>query len=446
MPIITCTVCYYHSHCLSFHRGINNTPFHHHQQDATNDNYQTHLLRLLAMLLRPTESYKLSLTAQVKKLLKNLERALSVGETKKTALCAHRLLMAMWTTKWLPAIGDVLDDPTICYLALTMVESDGSIKDAKHATPTITKLEYCMRLMFLVQMGLAKVADESMEMEDAAEALEKWYTEKVESTFNPLRSLMHRASAISYLTMSLPRIWWSDWKTYRSMLYKGDKVEFSSIVKAMQGMEAAAVELWAAKVMCGTGLRVNYGSEIVDDLSNVAVGYSFVVDPRNKSLQHHSTKLVAAILNNPELRQKFIVGHDPETREPVWNKPILRTWLYDYAKFEAIQLCRVEMTGGAPGRGTELAAMNMCNTRTRSKRNLCMLGGFLSVLRMYHKSGGLTGRDKLIPHALDGLTSDLLIQDLVLARPFACMAAKMCFPDQPQIHQLYRERLFVNNG
>jgi hypothetical protein len=65
---------------------------------------------------------------------------------------------------------------------------------------------------------------------------------------------------------------------------------------------------------------------------------------------------------------------------------------------------------------------------------------------MYHKSGGLTGHDKLIPHALDGLTSDLVIQDLVLARPFACLAAKMCFPDQPQVHQLYQDRLFVNNG
>ena len=107
---------------------------------------------------------------------------------------------------------------------------------------------------------------------------------------------------------------------------------------------------------------------------------------------------------------------------------------------------RVEMMGGALGQGTELAAMNLCNTRTRSKHNLCMLGRFLSVLRMYHKSGGLTGHDKLIPHALDRLTSDLLIQDLVLARLFACMAAKMCFPDQPEIHQLYQERLFVNNG
>jgi hypothetical protein len=435
------------------HRGINNTPFHRHQQESTNDNYQLQLLGLLAMLLRPAQSsYELCLTKQVESLVGKLKRALEEeeGDKKKTALCAHELLMAMWTTKWLPAIGDTLDDPTICYLALTMVETDGSIKEAKYATTTIARLEYCMRLMFLVQMGFMKLngdSSSSIEMEDAAEELAPWYTEKVESTFNSLQSLMHRASSIAYSTMCLPRIWWSDRTTYQSMLYKGDKIEFSSIEKAMLDMEAAAVDLWEAKVMCGTGLRmaINY-AEVTDDLTNVNVGYSFLFDPRNRSLQQHSTKLAENILSDPALRQKFIVGHDPETHMPVWNKPALRTWLHDYAKFEAIQLCRVEMTGGAPGRGTELAAMNLCNTRTRSKRNLCMLGQHLSVLRMYHKSGGLTGHDKLIPHALDGLTSDLLIQDLVLARPFACLAAKMCFPDQPQIHQLYQERLFINNG
>jgi hypothetical protein len=213
---------------------------------------------LLAMLLRPKQNYQLShLTDQVKTLLKRLKRALSAGDEKSTADCAHKLLIAMWTSKWLAAIGDTLDDPTICYLALTMVEADGGIKEAKYATTTIARLEYCMRLMFLIEMVLMKNTEgEVMEFEDAAKALQPWYTEKVESTFNSLRSLMHRASSIAYSTMSLPRIWWSDRTTYHSMLYKGDKIEFPSIQKAMLEMERTAVKLWEDKVMCGTALRV----------------------------------------------------------------------------------------------------------------------------------------------------------------------------------------------
>ncbi|KAI5986057.1 hypothetical protein EDC04DRAFT_2913523 [Pisolithus marmoratus] len=55
----------------------------------------------------------------------------------------------------------------------------------------------------------------------------------------------------------------------------------------------------------------------------------------------------------------------------------------------------------------------------------------------------LTGQDKLIPHALDALTSDILIQDLALACPFAEIAAKICFADE-EVSQLYHDHLFVN--
>jgi hypothetical protein len=197
--------------------------------------------------------------------------------------------------------------------------------------------------------------------------------------------------------------------------------------------------------MCGTKLHVKYGY-VADDLINKEVGYSFLTDERNKCLQGHSMSLVAAILADPDLRKRFIVGNNLDTQTPEWNKMALRNWLYDYARFEEIQISRLEMTGGAPGRASELYSMNLCNTQTRHERNLCMLWPYVSVLRMYHKSGNLTGQDKLIPHAFDGFSSDLTIQDQVLARPFACLAVKICFPDKPEMWRLYRERLFVNNG
>ena len=55
----------------------------------------------------------------------------------------------------------------------------------------------------------------------------------------------------------------------------------------------------------------------------------------------------------------------------------------------------------------------------------------------------LTGQEKLIPHGLDIVTSDILIQDLVIARPFAQIAARVCFQDESTVH-LYKDILFVN--
>ncbi|KAG2741288.1 hypothetical protein P692DRAFT_201655850, partial [Suillus brevipes Sb2] len=107
-------------------------------------------------------------------------------------------------------------------------------------------------------------------------------------------------------------------------------------------------------------------------------------------------------------------------------------------------LLRCEMLSGSPGRGTELTAMMYRNTRTRSTRNLVVLGKHVTMLCMYSKTSAMTGQDKLVPHSLDAVTSDILIQDLALARPFAEFAAHVCFPEDEAMKDRYRNQLFVN--
>lgn len=74
-----------------------------------------------------------------------------------------------------------------------------------------------------------------------------------------------------------------------------------------------------------------------------------------------------------------------------------------------------------------------------------MLGKNLMMLRTYHKSGALFGMDKLIPHLIDGVTADLIIQDLALTRPFAEVAAHICYSNRPMVKEMYQINLFVNN-
>lgn len=83
------------------------------------------------------------------------------------------------------------------------------------------------------------------------------------------------------------------------------------------------------------------------------------------------------------------------------------------------------------------------NTQMRSTRNLMIFGQHVALLRQYSKTTGFAGQDKLIPHSLDAVTGDILIQDLAIARPFAQLAAKICFGDD-EITQLYKDLLFVN--
>jgi hypothetical protein len=416
----------------------------HQQGDATLQQYSVPVISMLAMLLRPWGEYKLYLTDTLKLALDRLRETLPPQDTSlgDGALAVLDVLMALWTVKWLPSASGRLQDPTICYLALSMLNADGSLADAKYTTGPIAKLEYCMRLAFLAEMRRLTNADSSLDDEAAFNLLQPWFTEKVDSTFNSLRSLTHRASAIAHTTMSLPRIWWLDRVTWQSMLYMGHTVKFSDIRQVFAALESKAVDLWEKSVLCGLDLRVEY-SDLSEDLTEKAVGYSFLTDPRNTCFRHQQDRLMAAILADDGLRGRFVTLGDSAAGKTTWNKPNLRSWLYDYARFNGLQLARAETLTGSPSRGTELTSMARCNTTTRDS-NLALLGKHVCLLVEYHKSSGLTGSDKLIPHALDALTADLLIQDLALARPFAQMAAHICFPGNHEVRRLYEEQLFVN--
>jgi hypothetical protein len=427
-------------------RGITNTPFHRHQQTETLSQYSQPVIGLLSMLLRPKKAYQLVTTPGLDASLTGLEKAMSSSDANATAFCIHNVLMALWTVKWQPLTSlQRLTDPTICYMALSMLESDGSFCDPEYTSGYVGKFVYCMRLSFLVEMRRIVVRNPGMTIEESSAMLECWYTEKMESTFNSLQSLTHRASAIGMGTMSMPRLWWLDRVTYQSMLYRGTPLHLSDVRKVFTCLEDSTVALWENKVLLGLPLRVDYG-DLADDLTNTSVGYSFLTDHRNKCFENTDKILVNAILKDPSLRKKFILGNNARTGSLIWNKPALRTWLFNYANFEGEQMTRMEMTGGSPGRITELACMNYRNTKTRPRRNFTAFGKHIAVLRMYHKSGALSGVDKLIPHALDAFTSDLVIQDLALARPFARFVVGLCFPDSPDIARVYRDLLFVRNG
>ena len=60
--------------------------------------------------------------------------------------------------------------------------------------------------------------------------------------------------------------------------------------------------------------------------------------------------------------------------------------------------------------GTELASMNYSNTPTRPQCNLLPMPPHLCLLQLYSKMGAVSGCDHLIPHLVNALTKDLLIQ------------------------------------
>ncbi|KAG6895835.1 hypothetical protein C0992_012212 [Termitomyces sp. T32_za158] len=423
--------------------GISNQPFHRHQDHQLRmKEYTSPVIYLLAMLLRKPACMTFQLPLHVAQCLASLESALVKPDSVPLSMHVLRLLIALWTHPFVSTKNQLFPDPTIVCLALMMLEPDGRFKHPKHTTGPIARFEYCMRNAFMIEIYRKVKNNQATTYLLEMDAIAPWITEKYDSTFNSLRSLQHRATAIAESTMALPQIWWLDRQSFQTMLFKGTPISFADIKKLFIQIEEDLVQKWEQDIMCGLKLQCSY-SNITDDLTNTAVGYSFISDQHNPFTSMKSN-LVLAILDDPVLRKRFISWE--QDGHIIWNKLALRSWLYCYSQFEGLLLIRGQMLGGAPGRGTELTAMTFQNIPTSTHRNCIAFGKYLAMLVTYHKGTALTGSHKLIPHAFDGVTSDLIIQNLALARPFAQMAAHICHDDSAEVRQIYRDQLFVNNG
>lgn len=343
------------------------------------------------------------------------------------------LLSLIWTRSWTTVQGSKISDPTVQYVALSTLQEGGGFASPGNVSGILARFQYCMRLTFLTEMH------QSPDIEAACDRLQHWFIEKNESTFNSLRTLQHVATSIVYTTVSVAKVFWTS-PEYDLLIYRGTPIPFKQLPVMFQAHEDQMVQIFQEQVLLGLDLSVTY-SHIFDDTSNNTPGYSFIHDTRNP-FRKCKTMLIDAILASPELSAQFIKYNDGQS--VLWNHQALRNWLLEYSKLQCLQLMRANMTTGSPSRGTELTAMLLTNTAEYPLRNCVVFGRYVTLLCTYAKTSNLSGNDKCIPHALDAFSSDLLIQDLSIARPLAVLASHILSNGSPNIVRLYRDHLFVN--
>ena len=401
------------------------------------------MTRLLAMLLRKSPDIQLELNHKIVSSIEALQAALDDPLPKPTIIknACINLLFRIWSRVWSKTGTNSLGDPTVLFLALAMLKEDGSFQTPKNTTPFIAQVKYCLRVIMLISVKRLARQNESQDLE-ACEEYQEWFTEKVDSTFNTVCTLQHYASSLAHQERGLPVIVWMDRINHRTMRFKGHTVEFEKLTTLFTNLENDAITLWEKDVLMGLPLRATY-NKVTDNMGNTDVGYSFIFDQRNESFQDRDI-LAKAILADSALSKKFLTGLIDNCGQPMWKITELQKWLFNYSRFHAVQLTSADLKGGSPSRGTEINCIEYINSRSR-QRGLYMIGDHLAIMCQYHKSASITGEDKLIPHSLDAVTSDLIIQDLAIARPFAELAAFICYPNNHDIQHRYHSYLFINN-
>jgi hypothetical protein len=363
----------------------------------------------LLALLAPSDNYRFPLTPELNTGLQALSHTIEdVGESVETDL--HNVFLALWKTVWRRSKTNSMPDPTICFVALASLQSTGEFLNPKDVTGILAR--FCRAIQLVMIQEIHHLSDNGIFSDQMAafESLAVYVREKEITTFNSLMTLQHYATALAFRTMALPRIWWIDRVNWHELLYLGQRVTYHQICTVFHHTERKLIRMWEDKIMLGLDLRIEYDI-VADNLLRTEPGYSFLQDESNPFAMQQS-KLGEAILNNPMLKNRFF------TEDNSINAMAAREWLVDLAEYEGILMTDIDLKGGAPARATELTSMLMYNTALRL-RNGMALGYHLAIVRQYDKTTNIAQGDRLIPHSINAVNADLLVQLHALARPLA---------------------------
>lgn len=365
------------------------------------------------------------------------ELKLAITSYSPRSRSIHRILRALWLVEWMPTDDEhSRHDPTMVFLALYHLQSDGEWAQPKSVTNSLAQFCWGIKLVSVVET--VTTSESKVEYPHILRRLQPFYTEKRYTTFSALRSLQHYATALALKTINLPQIWWTDYRTFQELMYLGRPISIRQIKVVFHTLEARLIKMWREDILLG--LECDLSFDVLQDvLNNTSNTYCLIDEPANGLAKHRAALMAHLFDPSSPHYDKFV---DSRLRE--LRRPRAMQWMSQLAKFEGLLMLYIDMTSGAPPRGTELVMMMMRNSDTRI-RNCMGLGMFLSFLRMYDKTTQMLSSDKLIPHSLGAVATELVLGLHSVVRPVASFLASKLEPGKPNLPQQYASMMFMDH-
>lgn len=376
-----------------------------------------------------------SLASQAKRCAEVFQSSTSSGQLPNQCDVIHALCQTLWTQAW-DKFPDPLADPTNRFCVWSSLRNDNGHAFVATLTTTFAALKFCIRISMVYETRVKGAPI------DRINSLKPWYTDMATaSTFTTLCNYSRIAASVE---RSTPKdtfdFTWTEKEGATEFSFKGNKAKASDVRLMAAKLDAEVVSQWEEKVLLSLPLHVKT-ERLTEDVGDGTPGYCFIDDPRNNLPP--PTALYDAILTDAELRSRFFVEVNGSY---TWNHAAAAEWLADYAELNRLLLLRCEILAGGARRGTELVNMIYRSSSVQSRRNLSVLDPHVMLLATYSKTSSITGRDRFIPHSLDAITGDILLQSLILARPLAALLAGVLHPSDKEVQGLYTYSLFVNNA
>jgi len=157
-------------------------------------------------------------------------------------------------------------------------------------------------------------------------------------------------------------------------------------------------------------------SRLEDDHGEDRISYSFLRDDRNTWLAKGDGWVLERILEARQHREEWVSGDDSSPCP--WKEKALKGYSRLLQRFREKLWMLMHMSGGQPGRTTEVMGIRMSNTANGGIRNIFAHSGMICFVTSYHKNFRSSGNPKVIHRYLPREIGELLVWYLWLILPF----------------------------
>lgn len=158
-----------------------------------------------------------------------------------------------------------------------------------------------------------------------------------------------------------------------------------------------------------------------DDPTNIADGWSFLSGNESVLSVNGADWLHDRVFTEIYLRRQFILANlaSNDSHPGIhWRPARIKQYFDVVCEVKKALLLLVHLTGGGPGRGTEILTVRHRNDSTGEGRGVFIDGGLVDIVVGYHKGYGYSAKSKIIHRFLPREVSELLVYYLWLVQPF----------------------------
>jgi hypothetical protein len=148
---------------------------------------------------------------------------------------------------------------------------------------------------------------------------------------------------------------------------------------------------------------------VTDDASESRCSWNFLQSERNRGgpLPARDSWLFERVLDEGSLSDQFLKREGADRLR--WRPKAVERYKARVQDFLESLLLLIHITGGQPGRGTELTSLRHMNTISGYHRNIFADNGVVNTVTTYHKGYSITNAVKIIHRFLPKEVGELLV-------------------------------------